>query len=111
MVVRQGYLFAVADAGIAYCWKSDTGEEQWKARLGGTHSASLTLVDGLLYAANEEGKFFVYKANPKSFQLLATNKLGDEVFASPAVAGARLYLRVAHRDGSSRQEMIYCIGK
>ncbi len=111
MIFHEGYLYAVADAGIAYCWKSNTGEEQWKARLGGTHSASLTLVDGLLYAANEEGEFFVYKANPKSFQLLATNKLGDEVFASPAVAGGRLYLRVAHRDGSNRQEMIYCIGK
>ena len=111
MVVRQGYLYAVADAGIAYCWKSDTGEEQWKARLGGTHSSSLTLVDDLLYAANEEGNFFVYKANPKAFELLATNKLGDETFSSPAIAGNRLYLRIAHRDGSLRQEMLYCIGK
>ena len=111
MVVRQGYLYAVADAGIAYCWKSDTGEEQWKARLGGTHSSSLTLVDDLLYAANEEGNFFVYRANPKAFELLATNKLGDETFSSPAIAGNRLYLRVAHRDGSLRQEMLYCIGK
>ena len=33
LLVRDGYLFGVLDAGIATCWKSDTGKEQWKKRL------------------------------------------------------------------------------
>jgi outer membrane protein assembly factor BamB len=110
MIVRDGYLYGIADAGIAYCWKSDTGEEKWKGRLGGTFSASLTLVNDHLYAANEAGECFVFEANPKGFNLIAKNQLGAEIFATPVICGDRIYQRVAHRDGSNRQEMLYCIG-
>ncbi len=110
MIVRDGYLYGIADAGIAYCWKSDTGEEKWKGRLGGTFSASLTLSGDHLYAANEAGECFVFEASPKGFNLIAKNQLGDEIFATPVICGDRLYQRVAHRDGSKRQEMLYCIG-
>ncbi|MBT3637447.1 MAG: PQQ-binding-like beta-propeller repeat protein [Opitutae bacterium] len=111
MIVNKGYLYGIADAGIAYCWKSDTGEEIWKGRLGGTFSASLTLADGNLYAANEAGDCFVFEASSKEFKLLAKNKLGDEIFASPVICGKRLFQRTAHRSGSERQEFLYCIGK
>ena len=110
MIVRDGYLYGIADAGIAYCWKSDTGEEKWKGRLGGTFSASLTLAGDHLYAANEAGECFVFEANPKGFNLIAKNQLGAEIFATPVICGDRIYQRVAHRDGSNRQEMLYCIG-
>jgi len=111
MIVSKGYLYAIADAGVLYCWKSDTGEEMWKGRLGGTFSASLALADGKLYAANEAGDFFVAEASPKQFKILSRNKLGDEIFASPVICGKRLFQRTAHRSGSERQEFLYCIGK
>ena len=44
MIVKDGFLYAVTDAGIAICWNSATGEQMWKDRLGGTFSASPTLV-------------------------------------------------------------------
>ncbi len=111
MIVSKGYLYAIADAGVLYCWKSETGEEMWKGRLGGTFSASLTLADGKLYAANEAGDFFVAEASPKQFKILSKNKLGDEIFASPVICGKRLFQRTAHRSGSERQEFLYSIGK
>jgi hypothetical protein len=111
MIVDNGYLYGIADAGVAYCWKSDTGEEMWKGRLGGTFSASLTLADGKLYAANEAGDCFVFEASSKGFKILSKNKLGDEIFASPVICGKRLFQRTAHRSGSERQEFLYCIGK
>ena len=40
MIAKAGRLYAVTDAGIAVCWKSDTGEELWKERLGGDFFAS-----------------------------------------------------------------------
>ena len=67
--------------------------------------------DGKLYAANEAGDCFVAEASAKAFKLLAKNKLGDEIFASPVICGQRLFLRTAHRSGSERQEFLYCIGK
>jgi outer membrane protein assembly factor BamB len=110
MIQKDGYLYAVTDAGMATCWKSDTGEEQWKERLGGDFFASPAMVGELIYASNVSGKTFVFQAAPKAFKLLAQNQLGDEAYASPTICGGRVYLRVAKR-GENRQESLYCIGE
>jgi outer membrane protein assembly factor BamB len=110
MIVKDGYLFAVQDPGIATCWKSDTGEEIWKERLGGTFTASLVLVGDNLFATNESGQTFIFKANPAKYELVAENKLGDEVYATQAICGGRIYMRVVERAREQRQEMLYCLG-
>ena len=110
MLMHDGHLFAVLDAGVAICWKADTGEEVWKRRLGGNFSSSPVLVGSRIYATNEVGKTFVFKASTKGFRMLARNQLGDSVFASPAICGDRIYIRVAKQDGDARQEYLYCIG-
>jgi outer membrane protein assembly factor BamB len=111
MLIRDGYLYAVTDAGVAYCYRSADGEEMWKQRLGGTFSSSPVLVGETIYVTNEEGQMFVFKAKPEGCEMLAENKLGDEVFSSPTICGGRIYLRVAERQGDVRQEMLYCIGE
>jgi outer membrane protein assembly factor BamB len=110
MIVKDGYLFAAQDAGVASCWKGDTGQELWKERLGGTFTASLVLVGDNLFATNESGQTFIFKADPTKFELVAENKLGDEVYATPAICGGRIYMRVVERSGDERQEILYCLG-
>ena len=110
MVVNDGHLYAVTDGGIATCWNSATGETMRKGRLGGTFSASPTLVGDNFYAANEHGEFFIFKATPKAFEIISKNQLGDEIFASPVIVGSRIYQRTAIRKGSQRQEFLFCIG-
>lgn len=109
MIQKKGHLYAVMDAGLAVCWKSDTGEELWKERLGGDFFASPVMVDDLIFASNVTGKTFVFEATPKSFKILAQNQLGNESYASPVICDSRVYLRVAHR-GDTREEFLYCIG-
>lgn len=111
LLTRDGYLFAVMDAGIAMCWKSDTGEEVWKGRLSGTFSSSPVLVGDLIYAANEEGQTFVFRASAEKLEIIATNQLGNSVFATPAICGSRIYQRVAQDIDGRRQEILYCIGE
>ena len=111
LLTRDGYLFAVMDAGIAMCWKSDTGEELWKGRLDGTFSSSPVMVGELIYAANEDGRTFVFKASTEKLELVSTNKLGNSVFSTPAICGGRIYNRVAVDENGRRQEMLYCIGE
>ena len=110
MIAKAGHLYAVLDAGVAVCWKSDTGEELWKERLGGDFFTSPVMMDDRIYASNVGGKTFVFEATPKNFKLLAQNLLADEAYASPVICGGRIYLRVAKRD-DSRQEFLYCVGK
>ena len=111
LLIRDGHLYGVLDAGMAACWASDTGKELWKARLGGTFSASPVLVGDRIYATNEAGETFVFQANAEKFTQLATSKLGDEVLATPAICGGRLYMRVAQRVDGRRQELLYCLGE
>ncbi len=111
MLVHDGYLYGVADAGIANCWDSATGNEMWKGRLGGTFSSSPVLVGDRIYVTNEVGKTFVFKADPKAFELVAENELAGEVFATPAICSSRIYMRVGRSVAGRRQEVLYCIGQ
>src|SRR5262249_9148363 len=46
MIQKEGYLYAVMDAGLAVCWAADTGKEIGKEGLGGDFSASPVMVGG-----------------------------------------------------------------
>ncbi|MSU35760.1 MAG: serine/threonine protein kinase [Pedosphaera sp.] len=109
MIVQDGYLYAVMDAGIAVCWKSDTGEERWKERLGGDFYSSPVRVGQLIYATNLGGQTSVFEATPDRFKRISQNQLGNEVYATPAICGNRIFMRVA-KNGDPREEFLYCIG-
>lgn len=110
MLIHDGYLYAVDDNGIAFCWHAKTGQEQWKQRLQGPVSASPVLVGDNIYASNERGTTFVFKANPQRFESVARNQLGTESFATPTVVDDRIYLRVAAGQGGNRSEALFAIG-
>jgi len=109
MLVYRGHIFLVTDAGVARCWKSETGEEVWKGRLGGTFSASPVLVGEHIFATNEDGQTFIFRADPEGFELVAENKLGESVFATPTICNSRIYMRVAQQMDGRRTEFLYCI--
>jgi len=96
---------------VAMCWNTADGTERWKQRLGGTFSSSLLLAGDRLYACNEEGQVFVFRANPEKYEVLAQNRLGSSVFATPVICGGRIYHRVAHEVEGRRQEFVYCLGE
>lgn len=110
LVIHEGRLYGVMDAGVAACWDSATGKEQWRQRLGGTFSASPVRVGERIYAASETGEVFVFRASPAKYEELGRGKLGDEAFATPAVCGGRVYHRVAEKADGRRRERLYCLG-
>lgn len=106
MLAYDGALYCVTDGGVAYCWNGKTGKELWKNRLGGNFSASPVIANGHIYAINDDGMTYVFLASKSAYEEVATNRLGTSAFASPAVCGERIYLRV----GQSGGEALYCIG-
>lgn len=109
MIVTKDHLFAVLDAGVAGCWNSQTGKQKWKKRIGGTFSSSLVLVGDRIYATNESGETTIFRADVDRFELVAKNKLGEEVVASPAICGNQMFQRISRGDGDNRQEFLVCI--
>ncbi len=110
MIVRDGHIFAVLDAGQAVCWKAETGEELWKEKVDRDFYSSPVMVGDRIYVTNLRGVTSVFEATPRHFKLLAQNALGDEAFASPSICGNRVYLRHAKK-GDPRQEALWCIGE
>ncbi len=111
LLTIDNYVFAFADSGVAYCFRTLDGKEMWKKRLfGGGISSSPLLVGNRIYVGSEAGVVYVVKASPDSFDLLAKNPSGDSMFASPVVVNNRIYLRTASGFGENRQEYLIAIG-
>ena len=111
MLQHRGYLYATLDAGVASCFRCEDGAEVWKARLGGTFSSSPVLHGDTIYATNEGGQTFIFRASPDGFEKIAENQLGDSVFATPTLCGGQIFMRVAMREGEERKEWLYCISE
>lgn len=110
MLMHEGHVYMVNDDGMAACYVAATGEEKWKERCKGPVSASPILVGDRIYASNELGTTFVFKANPERFELLAKNQLGNDSFPTPVFVDGKIYIRTAFRNDGKRQERLYCIG-
>lgn len=108
LVVAGSRLVGVRDDGIAYCWSIETGDVEWKKRLGGNFSASPIVVNGLVYVSNLKGETFVFRAGEK-YEQVAKNRLGSDCYASPAVSDGQLFLRIGIGSGRDRKEQLVCI--
>jgi len=92
ILLVDGLIYMVNDAGIASCVEAKTGEQVWQERIGGEYSASPVYADGKLWFFSEDGKTVVLKPG-RTFERLAENKLDDGFLASPAIAGKAFFLR------------------
>lgn len=110
MLVKDGHLYAVMDGGAAMCWDCKTGERKWKGVLGGTFSSSPVLLGDHIHVLNENGQYFVFKADPAGFEIVHRGKIGEQVFATPVICGGQFFARVVDYEGDRRQEKIYCLG-
>jgi outer membrane protein assembly factor BamB len=57
--------------------------------------------DGKVFIASHSGVVSVLRAGAEQ-ELLSANDLGDEIVATPAIAGGRLYIRT--------RTALYCFG-
>jgi outer membrane protein assembly factor BamB len=111
MLAHDGYLYALTDSGVLFCWRGNDGQEMWKKRLAGPISASPVLAGGHVYWANELGTLYVFKPNPQQLEIVAENQVGTDSFPSPAICGGQIFLRVGQTTAGKRQEFLYCFGK
>ncbi|MDZ4289143.1 MAG: PQQ-binding-like beta-propeller repeat protein [Prosthecobacter sp.] len=110
MLVKNGHLFAVLDAGRAVCWKAATGEELWSEKVDREFYGSPVMADSRVYVTSKGGVTSVFEATPEKFTLLAQNTLGDESFSTRAICDNRIYLRAA-KTSASRREYLWCVGE
>lgn len=104
-VLYQGVLFMVNDSGILTSFDPATGNALKQGRLKGAidkYFASPVGADGKVWLISQDGTVSVVSAKGE-WDILAVNTLGEEVFATPAFADSRIYIR--------SREMLYCFEK
>jgi outer membrane protein assembly factor BamB len=94
-LLYRDVLYVVGWNGVLLAFDARTGERLYQERVGGgttAFTASPVAADGKVYITSEEGDVFVIKAG-RTFQLLATNPLGEIGMASPAISEGVIYFR------------------
>ena len=109
MLIHDGFVYAVTDAGVAHCWRATDGETMWRQRLGGDYSSSPVLVGDAIHVFNEQGEGFVFAPDSSAYRELGRNKLADDIFPTPSVVGKVMYHRFAKREAQGRKEYLVAI--
>ena len=92
----QGRLFLIRDGGLLTCLKAATGSELFRERIGaaGQYIASPVAAAGRLLVASVPGVVTVIEAGDQ-LKVLARNPFNEQIFATPALADNKIYLRTA----------------
>jgi outer membrane protein assembly factor BamB len=94
-LLYKGVLYMINDSGILISFDPATGKVLKQGRLMGAidkYFASPVAADDKVFVIGEAGAVSVLKA-AGDWEVLAVNELDDEVFATPAIADGRIYIR------------------
>jgi outer membrane protein assembly factor BamB len=94
----QNILYLLKDGGLLTAMNSATGEILWRERVsdsGSRYFASPVAGDGKIFLAGEDGHISVVKAG-REFLRLSDNNIGEQCYATPAIAGKFLLVRTLH---------------
>jgi outer membrane protein assembly factor BamB len=103
-ILYGDYLYLTTDRGILTCLDAKTGEVKYEGGripIPATFTASPVAFEGKILMTSEDGDTFMIKAGPKH-EILGTNSVGEAVYASPAIADGRIFIR--------GEKNLYCIG-
>ncbi|MEX2358144.1 MAG: PQQ-binding-like beta-propeller repeat protein, partial [Pirellulaceae bacterium] len=79
--------------GVLNCANAEDGEIAWSSRLKGPFWASPVLAGKYLYCASFEGVVQVVDVESEKGEIVSTIEMGEQIQATPAIAGNALYLR------------------
>ena len=104
LVVYRDVVYMLNDKGVLTTLDAATGRMLHQDRVRGlsdNYYASPIAGDGKIYLASHNGVVAVLRSDAQA-ELLAANALDEEIFATPAIAGGRLYVRTV--------SALYCFG-
>ena len=105
-IFHEGRIYFCSDRGDKVkCVRSADGKEMWTLKLPTNRyqiSASPVLADGHLYITREDGTTFVVAIGDTP-ELIATNVLRENTYASPVFVDGRIFLRTSN--------LLFCLGR
>lgn len=103
-LVYQDVVYLVKTGGIITSLDAATGRPLKEGRspnAPGEYNASPVAADAKVFLAGVDGKITVLKAG-RQWEVLGVNDIGEQIHATPALSGGRLYVRT--------RSALYCFG-
>jgi len=94
-LIYRGVMYLMKEGGIVSSLDPASGQVLKQGRTPDAleeYYASPVAADGKIFLASGSGKVTVLKADAQ-WEIIATNNLDDEIWATPAIAGNNLYIR------------------
>ena len=94
-IIYGGVLYMVNDGGIVTTLSPETGAVVKQGRIPGAidrYYASPVAGDDKVYMTSEKGKIAVLRPDG-SLEPIAVNDIGEDIYATPALADGRIYVR------------------
>ncbi len=101
-VYHDGLLYIATTYAVVAAFEAKTGELVWEYDAEDIFYSSPVIADNKLYVFDTSGTAYIFEPGDEP-NLIATNELGDFVFATPAFAGNKIYVR--------SDDYLYCIGE
>jgi outer membrane protein assembly factor BamB len=100
---HDGHIYMVKNGGIITSLDAKTGKRVKTARgpHAGDYYSSPVYGDGKIYLLSQRGELTVISARPE-WEVLHSAEFKEQTYATPAIAGGRIYLRTAG--------WLYCFG-
>jgi outer membrane protein assembly factor BamB len=92
--------FLATSGSVVACIDMKTGKSVWVHQFDAAFTSSPVSANGMVYATDSAGTTHVFQV-AKEFKLVASNKLGEKVMATPAIVEGRIFLR--------GNQHVYCI--
>ena len=94
-ILYGDYVYLLTDTGIVTCLDAETGSVKYEGGRPATPArfmASPVAYGGLIAMTSEDGQTFMVKAGP-AHAIVRANSVDEPVYASPAIANGRIYIR------------------
>jgi outer membrane protein assembly factor BamB len=94
-LIYRGVMYLMKEGGIVSSVDPASGKVLKQGRTPNAlepYYASPVAADGKVFVASASGKVTVLKADAQ-WEIIATNDLGEEIWATPAIAGNNLFIR------------------
>lgn len=94
-ILYGDHVYLMTGAGLLTCLDAHTGEPRYEAKrfpTPGQFVASPVAFDGKVLITSQDGDTYVVKAGPVH-EIIGTNPLGEQIFASLALVGDSIYMR------------------
>ena len=93
----RGRVYLVKHGGTVTCFNAETGDRIYSDKLGQRvyYFASPVAADGKIYFCSYLGTVLVVQAGDQ-FKILARNKIGERINATPALVDGKVYLRTSN---------------